>query len=114
MPIEYVLPAINGDHRNVEPTRVLITIIIELEKLQENKLEVKKNVGTNQWNKFLWSQYKNTNKIQIWRLCFMVSQGKRHTWENSRKEGLIHLGCNIAYPIILLFFLLMLIILNQI
>jgi hypothetical protein len=35
MPIEYVLSAISGDQRNIEPTRVLTTIIIELEKLQE-------------------------------------------------------------------------------
>jgi hypothetical protein len=45
--IEYVLPTINGDHKNVEPTKVLTTRIIELEKLYENKLEVQKNVGAN-------------------------------------------------------------------
>jgi hypothetical protein len=28
---------------------------------------------------------------------------KKHTWENSRKNGLVHSGYNIAYPIILLF-----------
>jgi hypothetical protein len=33
MPLEYVLPIINGDHIDVEPTKVLITIIIEMEKL---------------------------------------------------------------------------------
>jgi hypothetical protein len=32
MPIEYVLLAISGDHKNAEPTRVLTTKIIELEK----------------------------------------------------------------------------------
>ncbi len=56
MPIEYVLSAISGDHKDVEPTRILTTRIIELEKLQKNKLEAQDNVGTNQWNKFLWSQ----------------------------------------------------------
>jgi hypothetical protein len=45
MPIEYILPTINGDHRDVEPTIVLIAIIIKLEKLQENKLGVLNNVG---------------------------------------------------------------------
>jgi hypothetical protein len=33
MPTKYVLLAISGDDRNVEPTRVLTTKIIELEKL---------------------------------------------------------------------------------
>jgi hypothetical protein len=28
---------------------------------------------------------------------------KIHTWENSRIDGLVHLGYNIAYPIILFF-----------
>jgi len=39
MPIEYVLPTINGDHINAKPTRIPTVRIIELEKLQENKLE---------------------------------------------------------------------------
>jgi hypothetical protein len=37
--IEYVLHVINGDHIDVEPTKVLTTRVIELENLQENKLE---------------------------------------------------------------------------
>jgi hypothetical protein len=37
---------------------------------------------------------------------------KRHTWASSRKDGLVYLGYNIAYPIIL-FFLFLLTILNQ-
>jgi hypothetical protein len=44
MPIEYVLSTISGDQRNIKPTRVLTTIIIELEKLQEIKLEAYNNV----------------------------------------------------------------------
>jgi len=44
---KYVLLAINGDHKDAEPTKVLTTRIIELEKLQENRLEVQNNVGTN-------------------------------------------------------------------
>ncbi len=39
MLIKYVLPTIDGDHRDVGPTRVLIAILIKLEKLQENKLD---------------------------------------------------------------------------
>jgi hypothetical protein len=37
---------------------------------------------------------------------------KKHIWENSRKDGLVHLGYSISYPIIL-FFLFLLTILNQ-
>jgi hypothetical protein len=44
---KYVLLVINGDHRDAKPTRVLTTIIIELEKLQDNRLEVQNNVGAN-------------------------------------------------------------------
>ncbi len=39
MSIEYVRLAINGDHIDAKPTRVLIVIITKLEKLQDNKLE---------------------------------------------------------------------------
>jgi hypothetical protein len=47
---------IRGDHKDAKPTRILIAIITELEKLQENKLEAHNNVGTNQWSIFLWNQ----------------------------------------------------------
>jgi hypothetical protein len=33
MPTKYVLSAISGDHKDVELTKVLTAIIIELEKL---------------------------------------------------------------------------------
>jgi hypothetical protein len=56
MPTKYVLLAISGDHRDVEPTRVLIAKITKLEKLHENRLEVQNNVGANQWSKFIWNQ----------------------------------------------------------
>jgi hypothetical protein len=39
MPIKYVLPTIDGDHKDVKPTKVVMAIIIKLEKLQENKLD---------------------------------------------------------------------------
>jgi len=39
MPTKYVLWTINGDHIDVEPTRVLIVKITKLEKLQDNILE---------------------------------------------------------------------------
>jgi hypothetical protein len=56
MPTKYVMLVIIGDHKNVEPIRVLIVKITELEKLQENRLEAQNNVGVNQWGRFLWSQ----------------------------------------------------------
>jgi hypothetical protein len=65
MPIKYVLLAINGDHKDVKPTRLLIAIIIKLKKLQENKLNVHNNVGTNQWSKFMWTQQKQRKEVSI-------------------------------------------------
>ncbi len=110
---KYVLLVISGDHIDVEPTRVLTTRIIKLEKLHEKKLEAQNNVGINQWNFLMWNQQKNIEKVSIWTLCFMVSQRKKDIWANSKIYGLVHSRYNIAYPIIL-FFLFMLIILNQI
>ncbi len=56
MPTKYVLLAINGDHKDAKPARVLTTRIIEVEKLQDNRLEVQNNVRANQWSIFLWSR----------------------------------------------------------
>jgi len=39
MPTKYVLLAISGDHRDVEPTKMLTSRITKLEKLHENRLE---------------------------------------------------------------------------
>jgi hypothetical protein len=47
MPTKYVLPTINGDHKDAKPTTVLITKITKLETLQENILEAQNNVGAN-------------------------------------------------------------------
>jgi hypothetical protein len=47
MPIKYVLPAISGDHKDVESTRVLTIIITKLEKLHDKRLEAQNNVGAN-------------------------------------------------------------------
>jgi hypothetical protein len=47
MPIEYVLPVVNGDHKDAKPTKVLTPRVIEVEKLQKNILEAQNNVGTN-------------------------------------------------------------------
>ncbi len=47
MSMKYVILAISGDHINAKRTRVLTSKIIELEKLEENKLEVLNTMGAN-------------------------------------------------------------------
>jgi hypothetical protein len=37
-------------------------------------------------------------------MFYGFSKEKKHIWEISRKDGLVHLGYNIAYPIILFYF----------
>jgi hypothetical protein len=77
---KYVILVISGDQKDAKPTRVLTSRIIELEKLQENKLETQNHVGAKQWNKFMWNQQKKyIEKVSIWRLCFMVFQGRKYT-----------------------------------
>jgi len=44
---KYVLLVISGNRKDVEPTTVLTSKIIKLEKLHENILEVQNNVGIN-------------------------------------------------------------------
>jgi hypothetical protein len=104
--------AINGDHKDAELTKVLTTKLTKLEKLQENKLKSQTNMGANQWNRFLWSEQKNTKKkFQFGNYVLWFPKGKKHIWANSRKNGLVHSGYNIVY-LIILFFLLLLTILN--
>ncbi len=73
---KYVLSTISGDHRDAKPTRMLTTRITKLEKSQENKLETWNNVGANQWNKFLWSQQKNTKKFQFGDYVLWLPKGE--------------------------------------
>jgi hypothetical protein len=56
------------------------------------------------------TQRRRSFDLEIMFYCF--PREKIHIWENSRKDGLAHLGCNIAYPRTLFFFF-MLTILNQ-
>jgi hypothetical protein len=53
---------------------------------------------------------KRSSNLEI--MSYGFPKEKKHIWANSRKDGLVHSGYNIAYPIIL-FFLFMLTILNQ-
>jgi hypothetical protein len=50
------VPIISGNERDNILMRVLINKITELEKLQEDKMQVIKTTGIQQWNKTLWSQ----------------------------------------------------------
>jgi hypothetical protein len=45
MPIKYIILVVGGDERNNIPMRVLINRITKLEKLQEARMQVGKNVG---------------------------------------------------------------------
>ncbi len=64
-------------------------------------------MGANQWNIFLWSQQKNIKKkFNMEIMSNGLPKEKKHIWENLRKDGLVHLGNNIAYLIIFFFFFL--------
>jgi hypothetical protein len=105
--------AINGDHKNEKPIKILPTKIIELEKLHDNRLEVQNNVGANQWSKFLWSQHKNKKKkFQFGDYVMRFFKGKKSHLGKFKKIRFGPFRYNIAYPITLFFFFL-LIILNQ-
>jgi hypothetical protein len=45
-------------------------------------------------------------------MSYGFPRGKKHIWENSRKDGLVHSKYSIVYPVIP-FFLFLLTILNQ-
>ncbi len=54
--------AFNGDHKDANPIKVLTNRLIELEKLQIDKLQVEETIGSQQWNCVLWSQQKYKEK----------------------------------------------------
>jgi hypothetical protein len=75
-------------------------------------LEAENNIRENEWNNF-FGVSRNTQRRNF-NLEIMFSsfpKEKRQIWANLRKDGLDHLGYNIAYPITQ--FLFLLIILNQ-
>jgi hypothetical protein len=51
-----------------------------------------------------------SSKLEI--MFYGFPKEKKHVWKNTKKDGLLHLGYNIAY-LIILFVLFMLTILNQ-
>ncbi len=48
MPIDYIVPVFGGDEKDSTPVRVLISIIIELKKLQETKMQSTKTTRIEQ------------------------------------------------------------------
>jgi len=53
MPIKYIIPIVGGDEEDNILVRVLISIIIELRKLQVTKMQTTKTARIEQWNKAL-------------------------------------------------------------
>jgi hypothetical protein len=45
MPIKYVMLAFNGDHRHANPNKIFTNKLIELEKLQNDKLQAEYTIG---------------------------------------------------------------------
>ncbi len=62
MPTKYIVLVVGGNERNNIPLKVLNNRIIELEKLQEARMQVVETIGIQQWNITLWSQHKNLEK----------------------------------------------------
>jgi len=56
MPIKYIVLIDGGNEKDNTSVRVLTSRIIELEKLQELRMQAAKIVGIQQWKKALWSQ----------------------------------------------------------
>ncbi len=56
------MPVGSGNERDNISMKVLISRIVELEKLQEAKMEAAKIKGIHQWNRTLWNQQKNLEK----------------------------------------------------
>jgi len=104
MPTKYVLSIISGDHQNAELTRLLIAIITKLERLNDNRLEAQNNVGVDFYGVSKKILRKSSN-LEIMSYGFLREEKK--IWSNSRKDGLVHLGYSIAYPIILFFLFLL-------
>jgi hypothetical protein len=56
------MPIANGSEKDNISMKVLTTRIIELEKLQEDRMQATKTTGIQQWNRTLWNQQKNPKK----------------------------------------------------
>jgi len=54
-PMEYLLPSRFGENIESQHVKVLTNQLLELEKLQDNKLIAQDLVASNKWNRSLWS-----------------------------------------------------------
>jgi hypothetical protein len=59
MPTKYIVLVTNGNQKDNISMKVLTSRVLELEKLQEVRMEVGETIGSQQWNRTLWSQQKN-------------------------------------------------------
>jgi hypothetical protein len=59
---KYIILVAGGNERDSTPMKVLISKIIELEKLHETKKCMLQKIGIQQWNRTLWNQQKNLEK----------------------------------------------------
>ncbi len=62
MPTKYIISIVSGNDRDNILVIVLTNITIELEKLQEIRMQAEKTTRILPWNKTLWSQQKNLEK----------------------------------------------------
>jgi hypothetical protein len=91
MLIKYVLPGINGNHKDKEPTKVLVAKITERKKLQ--KIDWKFRIMWEPTNGAYLCGVNKKNiekKFQFGNYVLWFPKGKKHIWENSRKDGLVH------------------------
>ncbi len=63
MPIEYIVPITGGNEKDSTLMRILTNKITKLKKLQEARMQAIKTTCIQQWNRTLWSQQKNPEKI---------------------------------------------------
>jgi hypothetical protein len=70
MPTGYIIPIVGGDERDNTLMKVLTSRIIELEKLQETRMQVAETIEIQQWNRTLWSQQKNPRKRKVLVIMF--------------------------------------------
>ncbi len=54
MPTKYIVLVTSGNERDSSMT-ILTNITTKFEKLQEDKMQVVKTIGIQQWNRTLWS-----------------------------------------------------------
>jgi hypothetical protein len=63
MCIEYIILIASEDERDNTPMIVLISRITKLKKLQEARMQAMKTARIQQWNRALWSQQTNLEKL---------------------------------------------------